>query len=353
MSLFRRIFIAAVATAALSACGAEAPFGPGAPGQGPGTRPPASLPTVGGQQAAAVSFGPEGPKTPSLYRAADGTWGVAYGSEKLGNKHIYFATSRDGASWTPAAAVQPGALSDIDPALFADSRGFHVIFASNREVPTWALYVCDQTGTGWSAPERLNVPGAMVSEPAVTATPHGWALTYRSSDGLVVAESADGHNWYEARVAATHLGDPAIASANGRLHVVAHRSAQLYEVSRGPSGAWSAPKSLGLSGQAINPALAVDRNGRIALAFGWRRGGPDDPLQLALATRGDAWSAPEALTSGGDDNVNPTLQFLPDGGRALAWGIYPAAGARGIVFASLAAPQGSTSGFAYFPGGAR
>jgi hypothetical protein len=299
-------------------------------------------------------FRPRRSQGPSLYRGPDGTWGIAYGSEKLGNKHIFFASSKDGASWTPAAAVQAGGLTDIEPALNADSRGYHDIFSSNREVPTWALYVSDLTGTGWSAPEKLNVPGSLISEPAITATSHGWALTYRCTDGLVVAESADGHNWFEAKVAGTHLGDPAIAQIGDRLTIVAHRSAQLFEISRPRfGGTWTAAKPLGIRGEAIQPALAVDAVGSY-LAFGWREDGSDDSLQLALSTRSEGgWGAPEALTSGSDDNVNPTLQILPDGGRALAWGIYQAAGARGIVFASLAASQGRAPESAYFPGGKR
>jgi hypothetical protein len=222
-------------------------------------------------------------------------------------------------------------------------------------VPTWALYVCDLTPTGWAAPERLNLPGSLVSEPAVAATSHGWALTYRSSDGLVAAESSDGHRWNEARVAGTHLGDPAIAQIGERLTIVAHRSAQLYEISRDRNGgAWTSPKSVGIKGQAMQPTLAVDAAGRPTLAFSWRAGESESPVQLAISTRLDgAWAAPEALTSGSDENVNPTLQILPDGGRALAWGIYQSAGARGVVFASLAASQGNAPGIAYFPGGSK
>jgi hypothetical protein len=288
---------------------------------------------------------------PSLYRAPDGTLGVAYGSDKLGNKHIYFSSSRDGQTWSPAAPVQPGDLSDQDPALFADSRGFHVVFASNRENPNWAMYVSDHSGGQWTAPERLNLPGSMTVEPAVCTTPHGWALTYRSLDGLVVAESGDGHTWYQAKVAATHLGDPAIAYVGGKLTIVAHRSGQLFEIERETSGAWTAAKPLGFGNPALQPALSVDSAGTLNLAFSFRTGGPGTPTQLSTSSKvGGRWSAPEPLTSGTGDNVNPTLQILPDGGRAFAWGISGSSGDRGIVFAKLSASLGvSTTYYGGYP----
>jgi len=332
--------------AAVTGCGVNNPFG-----KKPGTDPrkPIDMPVVGGVKAAPVSFGDEGPRTSSLYRMGDGTWGVAYGSEKFGNKHIYFSTSRDGATWSAAQPVRPGDLSDTDPALFADQTGFHVIFASNREVPTWALYVSDYQGGTWSPPQRLNLPGRMPTEPCVAPTSHGWALAYRATDGLIVAESGDGHNWYEARVAATHLGDPAIAQVDGKLMVVAHRSAQLFELSKTDEFTWSQPKLLPLTGEAQQPALGVDEAGKPVVAFTLRASNSDaDPTQIALTTRAadGYWAAPETLTSGSDDNMNPSLQIAPGGARSLAWGIYRSASVRGIVFASLAASPAMTGQFA-------
>lgn len=341
MSPFTRSLIATVALAVLSGCGADLPFIE-KPGKASGAQePPIDLPVVAGTKAAPVSFGSEGPQVPSLFRAADGTWGIAYGSDKLGNKHVYFSSSREGTKWSVATQVAPGALSDQDPALFADSTGFHVIFSSNRDEEGPGLYVSDQTASGWSPARRLNLPGSLQVEPSITRTPHGWALAYRSTEGIFVAESGDGHHWYEARVAGTHLGDPAIAYANGRLLVVAHRQQQLFELSRGTVGSWSQPKPLGFDGVARQPSLAVGPGGNPVLAFASRAGAAgSEPVQIALSAFVDgSWTRPEVLTRTSSDNVYPTLQISSDGGRSLAWGIYGSAGERGVVFANLGIPQ--------------
>lgn len=340
MSFRIRMLLTAVALTVLSGCGADAPFlkKPGTTGS---QEPTIELPVVAGTKASPVSFGAEGPQVPSLFQAMDGTWGIAYGSERLGNKHVYFSSSPDGAKWSKAVQVAPGGLSDQEPALFADQTGFHVIFASNRDEQSLALYVSDQTATGWSPAQKLNLPGGLPQEPAVCRTSHGWALAYRSTEGVIVAESGDGHNWYEARVAGTHLGDPAIAYVNGRLLVVAHRSQQLYELSRGASGTWTQPRAVGFEGSARQPSLSVDQTGNPVLAFSHRTGpAGTGPVQIALSTlAGGAWTPPEALTSTRGDNVNPALQISSDGGRSLAWGIYGSAGERGVVFANLGIPQ--------------
>ncbi len=340
MFLLTRVLLGAVVATVISGCGAELPF-LNKPGSGtPSTEPTIELPVVAGAKAAAVAFGSEGPQVPSLFRGPDGSWGIAYGSDKLGNKHIYFASSKDGAKWGAATQVQPGPLSDQDPALFADQTGFHVIFSSNRDEAT-ALYVSDRNATGWSPPQKLNLPGGLPVEPSITRTSHGWALAYRCTSGIVVAESGDGHNWYEARVAGTHLGDPAIAYVDGKLLVVAHRSQQLFQISRGATGAWTQAVSLGFDGLARQPSVAINPEGEPVLAFSYRPGAVDErPMQIALSTLTDGkWTPPEALTSATGDNVNPSLQISSDGGRSLAWGIYGSAGERGVVFANLGVPQ--------------
>lgn len=341
MSLFTRMLMTTVALTVISGCGADSPFLKKPGGAAGSQEPTLELPVVAGSKAAPVSFGSEGPQVPSLFRAADGTWGVAYGSDKLGNKHVYFSTSQDGAKWSAAAPISPGELTDQDPALFADQAGFHVIFSSNRDGVAPALYICDQTNGGWGLPQKLNLPGGIPVEPSITRTSHGWALAYRSTEGVIVAESGDGRNWYEARVAGTHLGDPAIAYVGGRLHVVAHRSQQLYELNRGTTGTWTQPRSLGFDGLARQPSLSINPDGLPVLAFSYRPGAVDTrPVQIALSTLADGkWTLPESLTSTSGDNVNPTLQISSDGGRFLAWGIYGSAGERGVVFASLGVPQ--------------
>lgn len=299
--------------------------------------PPAGVGS--GWTASAVAFGATNPTTPSLLRLADGSLALAYGTDHLGDRHLYFTQSADGSSWSSPQAITSGGLSDEDPALLQDASGeFHVVFASNRSGTGWLLYETALQGGTWSAPQALSLPGGMQQSPAITRTSSGWALAYQSADGLEIAQSTDGATWSPAGEVGTLLDAPAIAALGSRLVVVAERSDQLFEVDRDSSGHWTGPTQLALGGgSAWQPALATDSDGDLTLAFA-TRSSSSAPWGLAISSfTGTAWSAPTAVAAADYDDTDPSLQLDSDGRPQVAWGIYRSDGTRGIFLALAAA----------------
>ncbi|MBI6545222.1 MAG: exo-alpha-sialidase [Cyanobacteria bacterium NC_groundwater_1444_Ag_S-0.65um_54_12] len=290
-----------------------------------------------GGKAIAVVTGPAAGISSSLWQRNDGTWAIAYGSEAVGDRDIFFATSNnsDGKRWNTPNAIAPAEFTAQDPVLFGRGEQLHLLFSSNRDGQNFHLYETSFTEGSWQTASRLELPGSLCVAPAVTSTPDGWLLAYQSSLGLMVAESIDGTSWENAQLAATRLGDPALAQVGDRLVLVAQRNQQLFELSRTASGSWSIPSPLELGASARQPYLASDATGRLVMAYA-RQATAGSPYQIAMTIRdGHTWRTSEIITNGSFQHMNPALHFHADGRPALIWGIEKSVKWRGISFALL------------------
>src|SRR3954469_19094969 len=82
----------------------------------PGASAGLAVQSVGGKGLVKVGFGAEGGETPALVKRADGAWLMVYAGTNVGDRHLYWTTSPDGARWSAPQAIEAAAYSDQAPA---------------------------------------------------------------------------------------------------------------------------------------------------------------------------------------------------------------------------------------------
>ncbi|MNX71732.1 hypothetical protein D3C86_1030570 [compost metagenome] len=314
-----------IAAAALTGCGANgmqgAPIGDAAPQVAQGWQ--------------SVKVAPDG-TAPCLVSRKAGGYALAYATDKLGDRHVYFTSSSDGERWTPPVAIAKGPLSDEAPALCEDASGtLHLFFGSNR-TERYAVYETTSTdGQGWSAPEAL--PDDLKDDqdgnfPAIAPLPSGGlAIAYETYAGIRFRTRSAQGKWTSGETVATTAGEPALtAGPDGKITLAYASYQKLYVRTRTAQGAWTAPAAL-TGASADRPALASDGKGGLWLVHAQEAGDFSNLAERSYAN--GRWSEATALTLGATDDQAPSALFLPDGKRAVAWSSSKAGRASGLYFA--------------------
>ncbi len=214
---------------------------------------------------------------------------VAYAATAGGGAQVFLAVSRDGgARWSTLAQVSSGPMPSRLAALALDAGGrLHVIW-TRYDDGVGKIYHRIWQGQWTGAQERISPPSGYAGYPSVALE--------RAGRPQVV--------WYGIREGA--LPAPTV-----------HQS--IYEIYyTGFDGrAWSRPLllSTGLP-DAVNPALAADRAGRLHAVWYQYDG---RTYQIRYAERDGAWSAPEGVFRTRSDEFNPDLAADADGRVSLAW----------------------------------
>ena len=259
----------------------------------------------GGSTAATVlAASPGKDEDPSLVRAADGTFYVAWYSDRNGGDHLYIKSSTNGRDWSPDRALTNGSEHDFYPSLIQAADGtFHLVWwrgevgdGGKLVGSIWTMHSKDTLI--WSVPARLSEETNALA----------WAPTIaeRVPGELVVVWSTDESGQKDLRLR---------ISKNGGVD-------------------WQAPTTL------VEPAFADDlpfivaRPGG-ALAMVWQRFDvgvtaleapfthASNELVYATSSDGVTWTPPLALTN------DPPAAKLPD----VIASLYPSNDATGLSVA--------------------
>ncbi|HEY9899114.1 MAG TPA: hypothetical protein V6D00_08025 [Pantanalinema sp.] len=314
-----------IAAAALTGCGANGMQG--APLDG-------ATPQVASGWTS-VKVAPHGFE-PCLVARKAGGYAIAYATDKLGDRHVYFTASPDGDRWTPPVAVAKGPLSDEAPALCEDASGeLHLFFGSNRDA-RYAVYEATSTdGQAWSAPEALSAEIKDDQDgnfPSIAPLPSGGlAIAYETYSGIRFRTRSAKGEWSSGETVATTAGAPALAAGpDGRITLAYMAYQKLYVRSRSTVGAWTAPTALA-GGPCETPALTSDGQGGLWMVHTQQTG---EFWNLAERTfTGGRWGEAIALTLGQTDDQAPSALLLPGAKRAVAWGSSKDGRASGLYFA--------------------
>jgi hypothetical protein len=270
-----------------SPSGAGSPVVSGSPGASPAAILPAGPASV-------VADGVTDDATSSnnqvkVVREPSGALVVAYAADVGGVPQVVLARSRDGGkTWTTLGQASTGETPSRLPALGVDVVGrLHVVWTRYDE-GVGKIYYRVWQGS-WAAPQAR-----------ISPTP-----AYAGFPALVVDSAGQPHVvWYGIREAA--VPPPT-------------RHGSIYEIFyTGFDGQiWSPPVliSTGLP-DAVNPALAIDRAGRLHAAWYQFDG---HWYQVRYAQRGTVWEEPETVLASRFDAFNPDLAAGPHGQIVLAW----------------------------------
>lgn len=268
--------------------------------------------------------------SPSLCQQKDGSWVLVYAGTNTGDRRVFWASSKDGHSWSAPKAIDTHEFSDQCPRLVVDAQGVtNLYFASNRDGATFELYHSKLVSGAWQAPAEI--PGFDGVESLAVLSESGKTLlaAQQLMAGMFSATSADGVH-FDAPVKVTGPGaDPSLAMLPNGKAMIAYAADQTIDVRTcTPGGAWSAATAAGqgadwvretalafsgdrgdllysertpdgyvlrerhfdanlnftdadlpVSPEARTPSLAVDHNGKISLAWGMK----DNSGQTAIA----------------------------------------------------------------------
>lgn len=203
---------------------------------------------------------------------------------------IVLARSQDGGGhWTSLAQASSGAVASRLPALGVDAAdGLHVVWTRYDDGVGKIYYRLWRRGQ-WTMPQERISPA------------HGYA----GFPGLALDTAGRPHVvWYGIREGAVQG-----SSRHGSIYEIFYTGFD--------GRAWSRPQliSTGIP-DAINPALAADRSGRLHAAW-FQSDGRD--YQVRYAVRDAAWSEPETVLATRADAFNPDLAVEPGGAVMLVW----------------------------------
>lgn len=221
----------------------------------------------------------------SWLRREDGSHVAMVASDRPGQRHLYWSSSTDGRTWAPFRPATAGALTDVEPVLFASAQGLECVFSSNRWLAQYALYRTSLREGRWSEPVRLELGPGPHRAPAVARFGDKWVLAWQGPEGVTVSTSGDGLTFPRGKMVLAQHGDPAVAAVGERLLVLGHQRKALTATVL-DQGGWSSPVRVPLAGPAWSPALTQGASDSLALAYA-TAAGDLAPAAIGLAR----WSA--------------------------------------------------------------
>lgn len=139
---------------------------------------------------------------PSLFQDSSGTYWITWTSGRLGNKDIWYTTSKDGENWSKATQLTTDASEDDCAWLMQDSKGtYWIVWHSNRQNRYDLFYANSTDGINWSTPKPLISNKSTDMYPFLIQDSAGkywiaWTSDRSDTRGDVwYATSNDGHIW--------------------------------------------------------------------------------------------------------------------------------------------------------------
>jgi hypothetical protein len=290
---------------------------------------------VNGATFTKLGFGAEGGAAPALVRRANGEWLVVYVGTNVGDRHLYWATSTDGARWSPSQAIEGADYSEQAPALVEDASGVaHLFFASNRNGQDFELFTATLSGSDWS--EATAIPGYTGVQDLAAAYANGKFLLAceLSGAGLVATTSADGATFADATPVADAGFDPAAAFLPDGKALVAYTSGDDLLERSGAPGAWGAEKTVVTTKSRLRGPALVWAGDHGKLVYAERQGGSGTNYQLKERRfdAGLSFTDGKPMVAFGGEANQPALAIGNNGKIGLAWGMKLSSSQQGVAF---------------------
>jgi PKD domain/PASTA domain len=236
-----------------------------------------------------------------------------------------------GTTWSKAQDVSGGCV-DARGAELAVSPGGRavVVWECPKGGNTIVQAATRRPGGDWSAPHDLSAPGHDAHVPQVALDRAGDALAVwaRSNGTDVILQAAlrrangdwaapenvpgPGLDVDQPDIALDAAGNGAAVwqSSDGATTVIRAST-------RTAAGSWSAPQALSSGGNAERPHVGVDSAGN-AVAV-WSLNGSHFRAQAAVRAAGGGWAPAQSLSSASDDAFQPQVAVNPSGAATAAW----------------------------------
>jgi len=274
----------------------------------------------GPTNAVAIATGPGKDEDPSILRAKDGTFFLAWYSNRDGGDRIWLMTSADGLTWGTPRAITDASEHAFYPGLLQTRDGrFHLSWWAGEVGDGGTLvgrirYASSDDTQAWSAPVSLTDAAGLA---------WGATMTEPSAGEIVMAWSSN-------------------ASGDKDLYTA---------ISTNGGAAWSVPaRRVDAAFNDDLPFITTKADGSLVMTwqrydasvtdFGAAFGDPSNELVYATSVDGASWSAPIALTND------------PDGGHVpdVIASLFPSSDPSGFSVAWSSVRLGSTTGNVYAMG---
>ena len=148
-----------------------------------------------------LSFSDSKDEDPSIIQASDGTYWIAWFSDRSGNGDIWYKKSRNGINWTEPFQITTDPSNDYYPSLIQASDGtFWIAWFSDRSGNFDIWYSNSNDGTNWSPGKQITNDGSVDWIPSLIQDLDGtfwiaWSSNRSGNKDIWLSNSNDGRNW--------------------------------------------------------------------------------------------------------------------------------------------------------------
>jgi hypothetical protein len=301
--------------------------------------PPANAQSVSILAASATDDATSSNNQVKLVRDRAGQFIAAYVQNIDGTPQVILAASQDeGRSWTPLAQASSGRIASRLPAVDLDGEGRLHVAWTRYDDGVGKIYYRVWQGRWIASQQRISPSPGYAGFPALAVdgvgNPHVlWygirpasppVQTRHESIYEIFYTGFDGRAWSPPLLISTGLPDainPAMAGdRTGRLHAAWYQfDGRVYQVRYAVrDGTWSQPETvLATRFDAFSPDLAVDARGQAVLVWE-HHDGLSSSIQFSRRS-GGAWSDPVDLSERAVVCRHPSISVAPSGTVYAAW----------------------------------
>jgi len=270
---------------------------------------------------------------PSLIQDSDGTYWIAFQSDRSGNFDIWITSSNNGINWSTPVQVTTHHKYDEIPSLIRTSDGRLVIVFDSNRLGSWDVYITESFDDGdtWSAPVKIAgvYPAGDGGPSLIEASDGNLYVTYHSRgggivNGIAMITSAD--NW----ISRTLVQQGNLIAYSSLIETLDNRFIVAYcEVLVGDEDlffhqssdmgrTWSRLAHLSTSSGDWQPSLIQDSFGKFWVVYYSRSGGVQS-LLYRTSEDGILWSSPQVFISGTSTLGSSCLLEDTNGAIRIAW----------------------------------
>ncbi len=270
---------------------------------------------------------------PSLIQDSDGTYWIAFQSNRSGNFDIWITSSSDGVNWCTPIQVTTHYKYDEIPRLIRTSDGRLVIAFDSNRLGSWDIYItesCDD-GSTWSAPVKIAgvYPAGDGGPSLIEASDGNLYVTYHSrgggvTNGVAMITSAD--NWTSRTMVqqGNLIAYSSLIETSDNRFIVAYCEVLVgdedlfFYQSSDMGKTWSRIAHLSTSSGDWQPSLIQDSSGKFWVVYYSISDGVQS-LLYRTSEDGIIWSSPQVFISGTTTLGSSSLLEDRNGEKKVAW----------------------------------
>jgi hypothetical protein len=273
----------------------------------------------------------ENGRTPELaMNAAGDAVAVWTGFDGVDDEVTWAAVRPAGGDWsTPEELSVAGENDGFNPRVAIDAAGNAIAVWQRFDLPDDAVQAAVRPAGGeWSAPDTVSDAGEDARSPRIAMNAAGNAVAAWSplGGGIRTATRPFGGDWSAPEDVSAAGGTPALAidsSGNAFALWQGAGSAEqvLWVAMRPKSGSWQAPDELSAEAQAFQ-SYDLAASAAAGIVATWTRSvsSTSHEVQAAIHPPGGSWSAPEEISTPGENSGLPELGFDAAGNAIAIWG---------------------------------